>query len=347
MARIAALRIPSATEPAHRSEPVHHLWPRWAPVGIAASLLIGIAGASFLFFSGDRGDPSVARNQNRPPPATRDGAADPRWADWLPAATARLPSAPMPSERVIDGAVIPPPAIASDTAVAVAPEPRTPDRDLIGAHPRAEFPNFDLVQLRLPFLEPLADFERDAVRQQLVDELGRDPAFRVDLFARNTARGVELFQNAARASGLAILADSTSMNYLRKGQVGSVVVYTDSLTAAELTALLATLNSVDAKVSPRVFDSVHASPITREDEVEIRRILGTDPGLFKRAIPAPRSQGGPEGWVRERGHCRSDSQLDQIGEGQGGGGFGDSHDVGPNAGPYAAGRIRGVENLSW
>ena len=93
MARIAALRTPSATEPAHRSEPVHHKWPRWAPVGIAASLLIGIAGASFLFFSGDRGDPSVARNQNRPPPATRDGAADPRWADWLPAATARLPSA--------------------------------------------------------------------------------------------------------------------------------------------------------------------------------------------------------------------------------------------------------------
>jgi hypothetical protein len=249
------------------------------PVAVAASLLIGIASASFLLFSGDRDNTSIAHNPNRPP-LGKAGAADPRWDDWLPASNARLPSAPMPTERTGEWAVAPHPVVVPGATVALAPPPRTPDRDLMGAHPRAEFPNFDLVQLRLPFLEPLAEFDRDAIRQQLMEELNSEPAFRIDLFARNTLRGVELLQKAARGSGLAIHADYASMNFLRKGQVTSVVVYTDSLNAADLTALLTRLNTEDARVSPRVFDAVHATPIGREDEIEIRRVLGTDPGLF-------------------------------------------------------------------
>ena len=283
MARIAALGRPAPIVLARRAEPAQapdrRMRRQWVPVAVAASLLVGIAGASFLLFSGDRDNPSTAHNPN-PPPLGKNGAPD-------PASSARLPSAPMPSERTGEEAVAPPPVIAPDTAVAVAPPPRTPDRDLMGAHPRAAFPNFDLVQLRLPFLEPLADFDRDAIRQQLLEELGSEPAFRIDLFARNTLRGVDLLQKAARGSGLAIHADQASMNLLRKGQVTSVVLYTDSLSAAELAALLARLNTEDARVSPRVFDAVHATPIGREDEIEIRRVLGTDPGLFKRAIPAP------------------------------------------------------------
>jgi hypothetical protein len=290
MARVSALGRPAPSVPSRRAEPVQPTVRRarrqWVPVAVAASLLIGIAGASFLLFSGDRDNTSASHDPNRPP-LGKNGAADPRWADWLPAANARLPSAPMPSERTGEGAVAPHSVIAPATTVAVAPPPRTPDRDLIGAHPRAEFPNFDLVQLRLPFLEPLAEFDRDAIRQQLVEELGREPAFRIDLFARNTLRGVELLQKAARGTGLTIHADNASMNFLRKGQVTSIVVYTDALNAAELTALLTRLNTEDARVSPRVFDAVHATPIGREDEVEIRRVLGADPGLFKRAIPAP------------------------------------------------------------
>jgi hypothetical protein len=323
MARIAALGpIPAAT-PARPietpSHPARRPWHRVAPIAIAASVLIAIAGTSFLIFSADRGD--SARDSNRPPAGGRDNGNDPPREDWLPGRTARLPSAPMPSERV-EGADVhqaPAPAVAPDNAVAIAPEPRTPDHDLIGAHPRAEFPNFDLVQLRLPFLEPLADFEREAIRQQLTEELGRDPAFRIDLFARSPIRGAELILKAARASGLAVHADTASMNYLRKGQVSSVVLYTDSLSAPQLTALLAVLNSEDAKVSPRVFDAVHAMPIAREDEIEIRRVLGADPGLFKRALP-DRRKDAPKGESVSAG--TADQIASAIRAGKGGGGSG-------------------------
>jgi hypothetical protein len=224
----------------------------------------------------------------------------------------------MPSERNAShlAHVAPAPSAVAEGSVAVAPEPRTPDRDLIGAHPRTELPNFDLLQLRLPFLETLADFDREAVRQQLMEELGSEPAFRVDLFVRNPRRGVELFQKAARASGLVVHADSASMSQLRKGQVNSLVVYTDSLTAAELTALIARLNIEDAKVSPRVFDAVHATPVAREDETEIRRVLGTDPGLFKRPTVVPdRRKEIPKGGSVSAG--TADQIVDSIKAGKG------------------------------
>jgi hypothetical protein len=323
MERIAALDPRPAAMPSRPIEAAprlaRHTWRRLAPLAIAASVLIAIAGASFLIFSENRRD--SARHPNRPPEGGRDSGDDSRWEGRPGANAARLPSAPMPSERV-EGTVVhqaPAPGIAPNDAVAIAPEPRTPDHDLIGAHPRAEFPNFDHVQLRLPFLEPLADFDREAIRQQFAEELGHDPAFRIDLFARNTIRGAEMIVKAARASGLAILADATSMNYLRKGQVNSVVLYTDALNASELTALLTILNSEDAKVSPRVFDAVHAMPIAREDEIEIRRILGTDPGLFKRALP-DRRKDVPKGASVTDG--TADQIVNAIKAGKGAGGSG-------------------------
>ena len=317
--------------------------PRWVPIAIAASLLFAIAGASFLYFKADQDNATTAHQPNRPPSGTQDGPEDLRPFD-----SARPPSAPMPAERNGSNGAheAPPPAVVPEKAVAVAPEPRTPDRDLIGAHPRGELPNFDLVQLRLPFLEPLAEFDRDAVRQQLIEELGSEPAFRIDLFARNSHRGVELFQKAARASGLVVHADNTSMSQLRKGQASSLVIYTDSLTANELTALIARLNSEDAKVSPRVFDAVHATPIAREDESEIRRVLGTDPGLFKRPAVAPdRRKEIPKGGSVSAGTADQIVDAIKAGKGRAVGGSAILMTLGSVAGSHASGRLCGVEDL--
>ena len=191
-------------------------------------------------------------------------------------------------------------------AIAIAPQPRVPNRDLLGAHPPIDLPRFDLVEVRLPFLKPLSDFDRDDVRLQLTNELGQDPAFRIDLFTRNLTRGIELFQSAARASGLVVHADASTLNYLKKGQLGAVAIYTDSLTARQLTALFTRLSVQDAKVSPHLFDMLHAAPVSREDEVEVRRLLGVDPGLFKRPLPERRSKEG------EIGKSVSAGTADQI-----------------------------------
>jgi len=310
MARIAALTPPPTPVPARRAEPARQparsTINQSVPVAVAASLLIGVMSASFWFFARDTGNANVARNPSRPPPATKQGASDPAWAKWLPADGSRLPSAPMPSIPRDDSFVQKePPVIPAPEALAIAPAPRIPERDLLGAHPGAELPRFDLVEVRLPFLKSLADFEREDVRQQLTEELGQDPAFRIDLFSRNMVRAVELFQTAAHSAGLTVHADAATMNFLKKGQLSAVVVYTDSLTPLELTALFTKLNAGDAKVSPHVFDMLHAAPIAREDEIEIRRVLGADPGLFKRALPE-------RGRGIEKGRSVSAGTADQI-----------------------------------
>ena len=64
--------------------------------------------------------------------------------------------------------------------------------------------------------------------------------------------------------------------------VNSYVVYTDALTAAELTDLFVRLAAEDARISPRIFDVVHAATVAPEDQKAIKGILGIDPGLFKR-----------------------------------------------------------------
>ena len=291
MAKIRAVSEPSVPDPIRPAQPAA-LKPRfsaheWLPIAVAASILFAIAGTSFWFFIQNNDSRSMARNSDRSPSAMNPGDLVPSRRT-SPSDRSQPEPAPMPSvpgaraARPKEQLPVPP---RESVAVAIAPAPRTPERDFLGARPLGTLPRFDLVEVRLPFLKPLADLDRDDVRQELIDEFGQDPAFRIDLFSRNVIRGVELFQASARASGLTVHADATTLNFLKKGQLGAVVIYTDSFTAAQLTALFARLGTEDAKVSPRIFDSIHAAPVNRRDEAEIRDVLGVDPGLFKHTPP--------------------------------------------------------------
>lgn len=313
MAKLASLTPPYIASPAHRAEASRHpiLVSRrrhktWLPIAVAVALLIGVTGSSFWYFSRDTNSP-VARNAERPPLATKRGADDPAWVNWLP--TGRSPaSAPMPSEKQNNNIPNAPepktPAVPSHD-VAIAPLPKPILSDGLGFPPLPET-RFDTVQVRLPFLRPLAEFENEDIRHQLVEELGRDPAFRVDLFSRNLTRAIDTFKQAARSEGLSLHIDSNAMSLAKKGQVSAVAIYTDSLSAVELADLFAKLSAEDARVTPRAFDVLHASPIARSDEVELRTVLGADPGLFKRTMPERRER-TPQG-----GKSISDETADHI-----------------------------------
>jgi hypothetical protein len=129
----------------------------------------------------------------------------------------------------------------------------------------------------------VAELDRDDIRQELHDNLAREPAVRLDLFVRDPARGIEVFQNAARASGVKLYTDAATSEKLKKRQIHSLVIYTETLTAAELTGLFAKLSNEDVKFTPRVCESLHVAAIGRADEMDLKNILGIDPGLFKRA----------------------------------------------------------------
>src|SRR5262245_34606478 len=69
MAKIAALdpvrpsTLDGHVELERPHEPVKQ--PRWVPIAIAASLLLAIAGASFLYFKADQDNATIAQQPNR------------------------------------------------------------------------------------------------------------------------------------------------------------------------------------------------------------------------------------------------------------------------------------------
>jgi hypothetical protein len=125
--------------------------------------------------------------------------------------------------------------------------------------------------VRVPFLVPVAELGREDTRQRLVVELGREADARVDLFVKDTVRGVDQFQAAAKAAGLNLHVDAAGLAQVRQKNVKAVLVYTDALTAAELRDLFARF-APDA-----AFDSLHVTPIDRADHAELQKVLGTDP----------------------------------------------------------------------
>jgi anti-sigma factor RsiW len=266
----------------------------WIPIALAASLLLAVSASSFLFFNRANGKSnSLARNPSHAPAAAaRNDGADSDWSKWLPPENDPHPVAPTPdaSRRAetkmaqSGGAEILKPPV-EPTSVATAPEPRPAhNRDLIASQLRDEI-RLGLVRVRVPFLKVLTDFEVDDARQQFVDELGRDPAFRIDVFTSRLPRGIECFRNAAKASGVNLYVDSTTLDRVNKAQVNSVVVYIECLDAKELAELFGKLGMEDAKISPRIFDVIHATPILDDDQKALRNILGIEPGLFKRPAP--------------------------------------------------------------
>ncbi|HYH68622.1 MAG TPA: hypothetical protein VD866_28270 [Urbifossiella sp.] len=256
--------------------------PSLAPVAVAASVLVAVAGASFSFFVAE---PGRAPGANPGLLAKADAHREAEWAKLLPRESAPPPSVPAPVEVAVEPVVI---AVEGPTTPEVAPLPRPVVRDVLTFPPLPDVGKLELARIRVPFLATVAEFDRDDVQQQFVTELGQDPAFRIDLFARDPARGVELLQATAKGSGLTVHADRMTAEKVQRKQAAAYLVYTDSLTATDLRGLLVRLADADAKAPARTFDFVHATPATPADGRDLHAVLGTDPGLWKR--PATNSE---------------------------------------------------------
>ena len=318
LAKLAAVTpAPSAkpkvpSEPARNSPPVPKRRELWVPLAVAASVFLCLAAGALTFFRNGGTQPPVAQNN---------------WAHVLPSHEEEPPAAvpspvrvPDPSAAVRVGVMPVPPVptprevLPAPTAVAVAPLPRELNPDLTGFPVRPVLPPFQRIEIRVPFLRAVSDLGREDVGHELLETIDRDQGItpvRFDLFVRDTARGVEVLQKAAKASGVAVHADATTLERLKKKQVYSVVVYTEALTGEELVALFAKLEGEDAKYSPRVGDSLHATPIVRTDELELKAVLGTDVGLYKRPAPSQNHKAGQGGRVPS-GKPLSAGTIDQV-----------------------------------
>ncbi|HSQ58035.1 MAG TPA: hypothetical protein VLM40_20085, partial [Gemmata sp.] len=217
--------------------------PRWVPAALAASVLIAITTGSFLFFTRDNSHTDSARDNHRDPGGSPVVTPD-ELAKLLPR-DSEYPSAPLPREHhdtpsIVRNDAPPSSPRVEGKGIVVAPPPRYLQPDALTFPPRIA-PKFDLLQVRIPFLRYVSEFDRAENRQELAEELARDPAFRIDLFTRDAIRGVQLLQNAAKVAGVKLLIDATTLDRLNKRQTAAVMLYTDSLTADEISQMLGKL----------------------------------------------------------------------------------------------------------
>jgi hypothetical protein len=91
--------------------------------------------------------------------------------------------------------------------------------------------------------------------------------------------------------------DAAAQDRLRRKVPMKVVIYTDSFTPTELRDLFSKLAADDAKATPHVFDSLHATPVTTADQSECRKFFGAtfDLATGKRSQSAPVPTNVPDG----------------------------------------------------
>jgi hypothetical protein len=250
---------------------------RWLPIAVAASFLLAVAGGTYFLAgrSADRRplaqtDPLAPQGVVVPPPEIEHRAPRPE----------PRPVAPLPR-----AASLPP----SPVAKAPSPQPPLPAPPAaFGAAPGDPAPELDLVQLRLPVLLPVADLYRDDAKAVVRAELARDPAFRIDLFARDTNRAAELLTAAGKAVRLTVLTEAVAGERLKRKFPSAWAVFTDALTPDEVAKWLAAVAAADEKASAkspagRVFESAHVVPAQPPEQREARDLFGIDLGPVRRS----------------------------------------------------------------
>lgn len=271
-ARVMA-KLPKA-EPAR--QPVRRDHSRsWQLFAIAASLLLAIGAGAYLIVN----KPADAKN-----PGHQTAQGQPNLADMLPRENGPLslpPALPAPSTNHV--VQIDPPVMPETPGrIDEIPPPRVKGADVLVAPPLLPIPPLNRLIIRVPMLVSVSDLDRDDAKQKLLEELGRDPAYRIELFAKDAARAAELFQAAAKTSSVNLYADANAQDRIKKKQASAYLVYTESLTPADIRDLLVRLAADDAKNTVHAFDALHATPALPADQTILKDLLGTDPGLWKR-----------------------------------------------------------------
>lgn len=296
-----SVTVPAAAFPARRAAGRFEPQLGWMPYFAAASLFFTITAGSFWANAVFGESPTASAQQKSLPRPVVDREG--REAVTVAVALDRRPEL-LPEPRVPtrpnhnDIAELPTPVLEP------APTPRPRPFDVIGSGLMTEPKPHDPVHVRLPFLGSVSELDRTDVQTRLGQEVSRDSAFRLDLFAKDTTRATEMLVALGKAAGLNIHQDGWADDRLRRKPQTTWVLYTESLSADELGKLLSDLAVADrVPEKPAVFGSFHIFPATHAEQRDLRDVLGVDPGLWKRpgkggaAVPTKSVTNGTVGEV--------------------------------------------------
>jgi hypothetical protein len=290
---IAERRLGPARRRAARPVPAY---PEWAGLAAAAAVLLILGVASYFYFAHafqrDTAAPLASHHPEAPQLApevkhTDDSAVARRQeGDRKPPKDegAHEPPGPAPAPAVVKA-----PA-EKDGGRKPAPGPQGPPKpDAVLTDRNMEMFKLDEVQVALPVTLSVRDLEQDATRRKLLDELGKDSAFRLELPCRDGTRAFERLQAVCKARHVGLHIDATAQARLKQPKWRTnYVVYLEGLTPDEWARLLRQLAQEDAKgahkPTDRQFDGLVLTRLTPRDHKELADLMGLDP---TRTSPKP------------------------------------------------------------
>jgi hypothetical protein len=272
-------------------------YPEWAGLAAAAAVLLVLGVASYFYFAHafqrDTAAPLASSRPEAPQPApevkhTDDSAVARRQGeDKDPPKHEERHEAPRPAPAPPAVAKAPPGA---DSGPKPAPKPpEAPGPDAVLTDRNMEMFKLDEVQVALPVTLSVRDLEKDAARRKLLDELGKDSAFRLELPCRDGTRAFERLQAVCKARHVGLHIDATAQARLKQPKWRTnYVVYLEGLTPDEWAGLLRQLVQEDAKgarkPTDRQFDGLVLTRLSPRDHKELADLMGLDP---TRTSPKP------------------------------------------------------------
>lgn len=246
-------------------------------LGIATSIALTVALGSFVLFTPSRksGTPDASQANVSAPivgeTATAKSDADPTPKDL---------DKPAVSEPIVFNRTKKSDGEKSDTPKPGIPSPNSPASDPLGNVP---LPLPKLVHVAPPRLLalPLRTMDSVDARQKLKQELDKATSHHIDLFCKDTNRGLERFQVACRDKGIRIISDSIVQEALKRKIRGQYLIYSDEFTAKDWTQLLQILGVADKKAEDKKpgdgnFDHAVVMPIDSGDKKELTSLFGSD-----------------------------------------------------------------------
>ena len=275
-------------------------FPAWAGFSAAAAALLLVAFGSYLYFSAalEEGpeNRAVAKGEKTlPVPPADNPKKDVRREQ---AAQSKSEGDSVIAFKSSDPESVPAPALAQ--APNETGPGKAPDAAIVAApDPVAGMEMFHVAQVTQPQILKLAELDLAPRREQLLQELRKQPAYRMESPVKDSIKAFDRLKAALTAHGIGLVIDQTAqarmMAAARLAKIKTnFVLYVEDVTPAELVQLFQSAAAEDRKAEKikkddGQFEAVVINAMTDADREELCKLLGQK----GRKLPDPPS--GPLG----------------------------------------------------
>jgi hypothetical protein len=253
----------------------------------AAAVLLILGVASYFYFAASLENPSnteMAQKQQEPSPSRSQ--AEELGAPIEKDGGTEQPRLVQPAPKMERPSVVESPKVAQnrDKKTKSSPGHNAPlsAKEDTALTDRVETFQFDRVPDLLPVIVKLSDLDRPPARKNLIAQLSKDSAFRLELPCPNGTKAFERVQNAARKQRISLVIDKPAQERIKLRWRISYVLYMENVTPEELTQFLQQIDAEDhkkvgGKPSEAQFDRLVLTYMTAGHRKELTTLLGVDP----------------------------------------------------------------------